>query len=170
MWLPGGPRSLTFRTVSACLSNFPSHTSPCTSCLGKLNLAPCHVYRCFCDFTVYAMQRTRSTVGTADADSSSSYGASYKPAHSCKHCQRIVLRRQNFEAEVCKIRLPHTPLEIRRAVRDGCEVIRLSFRDWAKMEHNSRSALMSKIWNGTRTRSTRKSPFAIKEMLFHNQT
>jgi hypothetical protein len=74
----------------------------------------------------------------------------YKSAHSCKHCQRIVLRRRNFEVEGCKIRLPHTPLEIRQAAKDGCEFIRLFFAGWSQAECNSRSHLFSKIWREPR--------------------
>jgi hypothetical protein len=45
------------------------------------------------------------------------------PAHSCKHCQRIVLRSEHFESDSCTIKLPHTAQEIRRAFEDGCKFL-----------------------------------------------
>jgi hypothetical protein len=56
--------------------------------------------------------------------------STYEPAHSCEHCRRIVLRREHFTKDICRIRLPHTAGEINRALKDGCELIRLFFYDW----------------------------------------
>jgi hypothetical protein len=41
-------------------------------------------------------------------------------AHSCKHCQCIVLRSQHFQRDSITIKLPHTAQEIREALKDGC--------------------------------------------------
>jgi len=43
--------------------------------------------------------------------------------HSCKHCQRIVLRRENFIQLPSLIKLPHTIPELRQAIKDRCELI-----------------------------------------------
>jgi hypothetical protein len=51
----------------------------------------------------------------------------HRPAHSCKHCQRIVLRYENFVEDVCPIEIPYTGSEVRRAVEDGCKLFRLFF-------------------------------------------
>lgn len=47
------------------------------------------------------------------------------PAHSCRHCQRIVLRRKDFappdDLDTSRhITLPHTAAEIRKALEDEC--------------------------------------------------
>jgi len=47
------------------------------------------------------------------------------PPHSCKHCQRIVLRRKHFIRLPSRIRLPHTITELRQAIEDRCELILL---------------------------------------------
>jgi hypothetical protein len=54
---------------------------------------------------------------------------SYGPAHSCEHCTRIVLRREHFNEDVCRIKLPHTSAEIEEAER-SCELIRTFSRNW----------------------------------------
>jgi hypothetical protein len=51
----------------------------------------------------------------------------HRPAHSCKHCQRIVIRREYFTEEIYRIRLLHTANEVRKAVKDGCELIAMFF-------------------------------------------
>jgi len=43
--------------------------------------------------------------------------------HSCKHCQRIVLRKENITQLPCLIKIPHTIAEIRQAAEDQCELI-----------------------------------------------
>jgi len=46
--------------------------------------------------------------------------------HSCKHCQRVVLRRDHFTKHQPKrVELPHTVNEIRQAINDRCELILL---------------------------------------------
>ena len=46
--------------------------------------------------------------------------------HSCKHCQRIVLRREHFtKLQSNRVELPHTVNEIRQAIKDRCELILL---------------------------------------------
>ena len=45
--------------------------------------------------------------------------------HSCKHCQRIVLRREHFQHESNRVELPHTVNDIRQALKDKCELILL---------------------------------------------
>ena len=45
--------------------------------------------------------------------------------HSCKHCQRIVLRREHFIQLPSRIKLPHTINELRQAIEDRCELILL---------------------------------------------
>jgi len=45
--------------------------------------------------------------------------------HSCKHCQRIVLRREHFIDPNNRLMLPHTVSEIRHAARSGCDFFRL---------------------------------------------
>ncbi|KAH5069019.1 hypothetical protein HBI56_186060 [Parastagonospora nodorum] len=47
----------------------------------------------------------------------------YSPAHSCKHCQRIVLRRENFSEDSFKIKLPHTVSELREGIKNGCALL-----------------------------------------------
>jgi hypothetical protein len=41
------------------------------------------------------------------------------PPHSCKHCQRVVLRREHFTQSSCLV-LPHTISEIRHAIKERC--------------------------------------------------
>jgi len=45
--------------------------------------------------------------------------------HSCKHCRRVVLRRENCIQLPSRIKLPHTISELRQAIEDGCELILL---------------------------------------------
>ena len=47
------------------------------------------------------------------------------PPHSCKHCQRIVLRREHFIQLPSRIKLPHSITELRQAIEDRCELILL---------------------------------------------
>lgn len=46
--------------------------------------------------------------------------ASIGPPHSCRHCQRLVLRRKHFKTNYCSIDLPHTPADIWEALKDEC--------------------------------------------------
>jgi hypothetical protein len=50
----------------------------------------------------------------------------HRPAHSCRHCQRIVLRAENVLGSR-RIKLPHTGFEIWNAVNDGCALFLLLF-------------------------------------------
>jgi len=56
------------------------------------------------------------------------------PPHSCKHCQRIVLRREHFIQLPSWIKLPHTKTELRQAIKDRCELI-LLFASPEQPEH-----------------------------------
>ena len=47
------------------------------------------------------------------------------PPHSCRHCQRVVLRREHFKNMMCRIELPHTVAELEEAITDRCHLIRL---------------------------------------------
>jgi hypothetical protein len=51
----------------------------------------------------------------------------HQPAHSCKYCQRMVLRPENFVDSVCRIEIPYTSTEIQSAVKDGCALFQLFF-------------------------------------------
>jgi hypothetical protein len=62
-----------------------------------------------------------------------------RPAHSCKHCQRIVIRREHIGHEICRIQLLHITTNIRKAVKDGFQVIAMFFgmsaptRNWGRL-------------------------------------
>jgi hypothetical protein len=43
------------------------------------------------------------------------------PPHSCRHCQRVVLRREHFNQPPSRVELPHTISEIRQAIEERCE-------------------------------------------------
>jgi hypothetical protein len=43
------------------------------------------------------------------------------PPHSCRHCQRVVLRREHFDQPPSRVELPHTISEIRQAIEERCE-------------------------------------------------
>jgi hypothetical protein len=45
----------------------------------------------------------------------------HRPAHSCKHCQRIVLRAENV-LNSCRLELPHSGLDVWEAMKDRCEI------------------------------------------------
>ena len=57
------------------------------------------------------------------------------PVHSCKHCQRVVLRREHVTQPSCRIYLPHTITEVQRAVGDNCELM-MCFAAALWPEHN----------------------------------
>jgi hypothetical protein len=42
------------------------------------------------------------------------------PPHSCKHCERIVLRQEHFNQLPSRVELPHTISEIRQAIEERC--------------------------------------------------
>lgn len=48
----------------------------------------------------------------------------FRVAHTCEHCQRIVLRYEHFLEAKCRISLPHTRADVRKAIEDGCEMFR----------------------------------------------
>jgi hypothetical protein len=48
--------------------------------------------------------------------------ADHRPAHSCKHCQRIVLPHKIFVGTNHTLKLPHTGPEVRSAIDDGCDL------------------------------------------------
>jgi hypothetical protein len=65
----------------------------------------------------------------------------HRPAHSCKHCQRIVLPYEKFVGDNHTVKLPHSGPEIRSAVEDGCELFRLFFARGTNTCFEGRSAL-----------------------------
>lgn len=58
---------------------------------------------------------------------------SIRPAHRCRHCQRIVLRREHFALGDCDVELPHTATEICGAIKDGCALFRLLFLEQTRL-------------------------------------
>jgi hypothetical protein len=52
-----------------------------------------------------------------------------RAAHSCEHCQRIVLRHEHFVKPRYKVRIPHSEADILLAIEEGCELFRHFFID-----------------------------------------
>jgi hypothetical protein len=66
----------------------------------------------------------------------------HRPAHSCRHCERIVLPHKMFIGPNRTLKLPHTGPEVRSALDDGCEIFLPLFGEAA---NRGSSALMALV-------------------------
>jgi hypothetical protein len=79
----------------------------------------------------------------------------HRPAHACKHCQRIVLRPEHFDGDICKIKIPYNGSEIWRAVEEGCALFRLFFANGLSAQSDGVLALEEAIRRETSYNSNR---------------